>query len=701
MDNLEKLLYLAGVAADYLDYDGHHREFSRDQRLRVLQVMGYQVDDEQAVARHLFALDAQPWLHWLRPWYVVSEQCPALDFHCHPDVLDQPLQWELRTEAGVSYRGELRPDRWQESGNYVIDAVRYSARRLELDQVLPEALPCGYHTLLLRQGEHCEQSEVMVAPAACHDPLEHGSRVWGISCQLYSIRSPRNWGIGDFTDLGQLIELAAPLGADLVGINPLHALIPGAQASPSPYSPSDRRFINPLYIDPEAVPGFGTGQRVRELLQDPALERQRQALRDEDQVDYQGVSRLKYRVFEALYQDFVQSLESDPQAGATLREFVVDQGEALQSFGNYEAAANTYAPVCGADPAFHHYLQWLAAGQYQACQDRARASGMRVGLVGDLAVGSVREGCEVGSDPDQYVTGASVGAPPDAYSDTGQDWGLPAPDPLAMRRDHFRHFVELLRANMRHCGALRVDHIMALLRLWWCFCEQEGEECEGVYVYYPLRELLALLRLESRRNRCLVVGEDLGVVPDEIRWQMADSGIFGNTLFYFEQHYDGRFKAPWEQRVQALLMVTSHDVTPLAGWWNCADLHLRREVGVIASQEDLERQLQAREHDKQGLLRWLEEQGLLPPERQPDDTLAAMDYDLITAIHRACARSVSRLLLLQLEDLQLMEAPINIPATSRQYPNWRRKQARNLQDIFEGAEVRQLLQVVHRERNGE
>jgi 4-alpha-glucanotransferase len=251
---------------------------------------------------------------------------------------------------------------------------------------------------------------------------------------------------------------------------------------------------------------------------------------------------------------------------------------------------------------------------------------------------------------------------------------------------------------MAAAGALRIDHAMALMRLWWCLPAEGGASCGGLYVYYPLEELLALLRLESQRNRCLVVGEDLGVVPAEFRQQLQDSHIYGNRVLYFDTHPDGRQRLPWEQTPDTLTMVTNHDVPTLSDWWQGSDLLRRRDLGLLDDPAELAHAQQQRCEDKARLLDWLAESGVLSAEGPAPDVAQGFDLTLCRAVHRACARGASRLLLLQLEDLQLLCEPVNIPGTYREYPNWRRKQARATSDLLHDPQVRDLLAEVNRER---
>ncbi|MCR6652376.1 MAG: 4-alpha-glucanotransferase [Cellvibrionaceae bacterium] len=363
----------------------------------------------------------------------------------------------------------------------------------------------------------------------------------------------------------------------------------------SPYSPSDRRFLNPLYIDPEIEPEYV--KNTADIL--PVLVR----LRAQDKVAYAAVHSTKMAVFREMYAVFVaKELEKNSARAQKFLKFVRDSGAALQDFCLYQVlaettgqqldqmddaakqdAANRYAERVQ----FHAYLQWLADHQLELCQRHARDKGMKLGLMRDLAVGADGGGAEVTTNLDLFCRSAAVGAPPDPLAEKGQNWGLPPMDPAALRASGFAHFINLLRANMAHCGALRIDHAMALMRLWWCPPGQTADF--GAYIYYPFREMLGLLRLESVRNRCLVIGEDMGVVPTEFREALMSSNIFTNKLFYFEKLQDGRFRPAQEYEPRALAMLTNHDVPTIASWWVGSDLQLRQRLNLLEEERIMRR----------------------------------------------------------------------------------------------------------------
>lgn len=695
MNSIEKLLYLRGVAAEYFSYAGDRIHIAHETRLRILGAMGYDLDDGQRIQQAIYEIDALPWRSWLPELSIsVLEEKQFFDFRVHQDEQRSEFSWRIANGPGESCGGSIVPEQLEEVGEYYIEGIRHSAHR----QPLPDLEP-GYYTLKLSSGGTERSSVLAVAPRRCISASGAGNRLWGISCQLYTLRSERNWGIGDFTDLMELVGYAAATGMDLVGLNPMHAPNMASDDFSSPYSPSDRRFLNPLYIDPEQVAEFHASDSVTTLTRTPGFIRKLAGLRDAELVDYKGVAALKYWVFEAMFLRFLEAhLRRRSERGKAFEEFVRRAAAPLQAFAEHAAQQDGLNVACGQDPRFYQYLQWVAAEQLAACQSLALAQGMRIGLLGDMAVGAARGGAEVASKPQLFCDNATIGAPPDQFTEAGQNWNLPALDPLALQQDNYHHFIQLLRANMRQCGALRIDHVMGLLRLWWCLPDSQ----DGAYVYYPFDDLIALLRLESHRNNCAVVGEDMGVVPQELRDRMVDTGVYSNKLFYFEREADQRFSYPQDQQEDSLLMVTNHDVATLAGWWAGTDLKLKSKFGSAQNQLNLPHQLSERSQDKSYLLAWLESLELLP-EGWADSsatlpTEKAFDLQLCRAILVANARGRAEMMMFQLDDLQLLEEPVNIPGTHREYPNWRRKQKSKTGDVFEDPAIRDLLAAIDGER---
>ncbi|HVL36554.1 MAG TPA: malto-oligosyltrehalose synthase, partial [Burkholderiales bacterium] len=509
---------------------------------------------------------------------------------------------------------------------------------------------------------------VRLEPGRCHQPavLEAGARVWGFMVQLYGLRSERNWGVGDFTDLRALIELAAAHGAAAVGVNPLHA------SYGSPYSPSSRHALNEIYLDVEAIPEFARCEAAQRLVRSAPFQERLGALRAAELVDYDGVRAAKREVLELLY----PCLREDAARRRRFAQFRARSPKALNDHALFEAlreehgaggwpswpkalrnprsrAVARFARARAARVGFFAYLQWSARLQLDAAQRRARELGMPVGLYVDLALGSDRGGAEVWSDRSAYAIDVSIGAPPDEFNPRGQDWGLPPYSPRALRAAGYRPFVDLLAANMPAGGAIRLDHVMALSRLYWI--PQGNKPERGGYVSYPFRELLALLARESRARECLVIGEDLGTVPEALRRALNEAGVLSYRPLLFEKGEDGEFLPPAAYPREALVCVSTHDLPTWRGFWAARDLELRSRLGLTV---DLEKEQAMRRRDQEALARALERDGF---------GRASADA------HAFLARTPAKLLMVQPEDVFDMAEQANLPGTVDEHPNWRRK----------------------------
>jgi len=701
MDNLNKLLYWRGIANEYFNYRGEKVAVSEENRLRLLQAMEVDTGSAEAVDAQVYELDIQPWQEWLPAMLVVDEGAQVhFSINLPPEVLADNFQFEIITEDGSRVGGCFIPAQAPEIGDYLHEGIRYSRRSV---QIAP--IPCGYHQLKVwREGmeDQFKHSQLVVVPEKAYTPdwVEQNQSPWGIIVQLYTLRSGRNWGIGDFTDLMNLIENSANSGADMIGLNPLHSLRFPIDQHCSPYSPSDRRFINPLYIDPEIEPDFTQdAEEISHLLE---------GLRKPEMVDYSRVYAVKMLAFHKMYKHFVSvDLEQETERGKSFKAFLASADDSLRQYCLFEAlqrqdeyhfeelSAQQIIHLCEENHTeihFYAYLEWIANKQLKTCQARALELGMKVGLMRDLAVGADGGGSEVSMNLDLFCRDASVGAPPDPLAELGQNWGLPPIDPFALKNTNFRHFVQLLRSNMSSCGALRIDHAMSLMRLWWC---PPGRTADfGSYVFYPFKEMLGLLKLESVRHKCMVIGEDMGVVPDEFRNAIIGANIFTNKMFYFEKVHEHDFRPPAEYFPRSLAMLTNHDVPTIASWWVGSDLQLRQSLELFEEGVSFDDVVNHREFEKRKLLEWLQSLGLI--EGQDFDNLLTgkMSRDLVSSILHGVSQCASQLFVVQLEDLELLEEPVNVPGTSDQYPNWRRKLGVPLESIFDDQLVLNLLKTI-------
>ena len=514
------------------------------------------------------------------------------------------------------------------------------------------------------------------APAHVPDALRD-ARVWGFACQLGSLRSDRNHGMGDFADLAELCRIAGGMGADFIGLNPLHALFAANPAHASPFSPSNRTMWNPIYLAPDWVEGWDALPDEMRAVPD--------ALRESDLVDLVAVVRHKRRVLTRLHDDY-------PWTDALRREFegYVRRGDgALESHALFEALSrrmanegrgagwmgwpSSYRDRDGLDAkayeaAEHHQVEYYAWLQWQVDRQLARAAkaakdaGMRVGLYLDLAVGAAPDGSATWSDPSITVPGLHVGAPPDPFSDTGQDWGLAPMSPVALASAGAKPIADMLAVAMRHAGAVRIDHAMGLARLWLIPAGRSA--LEGAYVRYPLQRTLKALAATSERFGCMVIGEDLGVVPDGFRPLMEQRDLHAYKVFFFERDEHG-FRDPAGFGRTAMACVGTHDTPSFPGWWAGHDINVRRSIGML-------------DEEGAGRERWLREEDRGRVRAMVGEADAV---ETSVRVHAHVARSPCRLMVVQLDDaLGTLDQP-NLPGTIDQHPNWRRRMAVPLEGL--------------------
>ncbi|MFO1316338.1 MAG: glycogen debranching protein GlgX [Burkholderiales bacterium] len=523
----------------------------------------------------------------------------------------------------------------------------------------------------------------------CHLPpgFRAGARRFGLAAHLYALRRDGDAGIGDFTTLARAAEATARAGGAVVGLNPLHALFAEDRERASPYHPSDRRFLDPIYVDVDAVADLAASADARALLDRAGPRIAGLAARAD--VDYAGVWEIKRAALAACFAAFERRAPTDPLV-ADFDAFVAAGGTSLARFALFEAIAAAHprvpwqrwpdglrAPDARGTAAFavQHaravrfalYLQWLADRQLATAAGRAREAGLALGYYRDLAVGAAPDGAEPWANPGAFARGASIGAPPDPFSPSGQVWCLPPPNPHTMRASGAAGFRELLAANMRHAGALRIDHVMGLSRLFWV--PDGAAAVDGAYVDYPLALQLRVLAQQSAAARCVVVGEDLGTVPEGFREQLAATDVLSYRVLLLER--DGTdFVPPARYPATAVACVSTHDLPTIAGWWSGADIDEKHALGLLTDAAAREARVE-RGAERAALAAALDRAGATPGHRV--EPSATPDAELVAAIHRFVGAAPSILAMVQADDLVGATTALNLPTTDQARPNWRRR----------------------------
>jgi glycogen debranching enzyme GlgX len=639
--DLDRLADLAGINPIWWDVDGGYHKVGADTKRALLAAMRLPAATPGDLSDSLARITIEP---AIPPAVTARDQEPI------PIRLGQP-----RPAWVTLVREDGSVERIPAQSDYL---------------VLPPQ-PVGRHRLLNEdRPERC--CHLTVAPPACYlpPPLVAGERRFGIAAHLYSLRSRGDQGIGDFTTLARCAIEAASAGASIVGLNPLHALFPHDRSRASPYQPSDRRFLDPVYIDVSGFPGGAD-------LPSPS-----------GPVDYPAVWQRKRVVLDAAFTPSDQTTIPDPLLRFAIFETIVEilgtshwlawpaELRHPESPGVAAFARQNWHTV-----QFHAFLQNLADRQLAAAAESAAQHGLSLGFYRDLAVGAAPDGAEAWSAQDTLMHGVSVGAPPDPFSANGQVWSLPPPDPVAMRGDGFNAFNDLLVANMRHAAALRIDHVMGLRRL---FVIPDGAGAiDGAYVTYPMQDLLAQVALQSQRAKCLVVGEDLGTVPEGMSEALSASNILSYKVLWFERR-DGRLRPPAEWRRLAAACVSTHDLATLAGWWNGADIAEKRAVFQLDDQAAESE----RAAEKAELIALLRAENLLEGDV---DLSKPMPMEVAAAVHAFVSATPSLLALVQADDLAGETVAINLPGTDRERPNWRRRLDPDVSELCRSPLARAIL----------
>jgi len=677
---LDRLATRFGVVETYRDFDGVEHRASPETKRALLAGIGIPVENEAEAAEILAERIAEDASRRTPREVIVPVGAP------HLIRVRGVLDWRLIPEDGTGY-----------------SVNGYGDSEISLP-----ALPGGIHRI---EAEYCgggEEITVIAAPdcaPSVADATGH-NRLWGVTAALYGLRSERNLGLGDFTDLGAAAKAFATHRAAFLGINPVHALGAGDETTISPYSPTSRAFYNTAHIALDAVPEFAVSDEVRRNLDDSAGKFS--ALRSAELIDYHAIRSFHAGLLEQLFETFkCYSENSEPRA--EFEAFLMARGEPLRLFALYEAISERFGPDWRIWPAelltpdapgirsfaseqkdriqFHCWMQWLADAQLGAAQARAKAAGMSLGLYLDLAVGARPGGAEVWAQRDALAAGISLGAPPDAFSPDGQNWALAPFSPEGLRRARYAPFVEILRATMRHAGLIRIDHALSLSRSYWT--PDTGEQ--GGYVNYPLDAMLAVVAIEAQRAGTIVVGEDLGLVPADFRDRIAKAGLYGCAVIQFERDLHGGFYDPRLYRQKSLACFGTHDTPTFNGFCFARDIEcwarLHRKQPADAPAVRVERI-----YALARLLESMDVQGGPDPTRAPLPTPVSSDL-----MHRALAGAGSALVAVQLDDVLGAYEQQNLPGTIDEHPNWRRRATARVEQLKDDPRVVGLGQMMSEE----
>ncbi len=727
---LAELATAHGVQSEYTDHDGVLQQVSASTLVAVLEALGVQSSTPGAVVASLDRARDDEWRAMLPP-VLVTREGTEVQFPVHvadgadvtvwveleqtetPAVPTSATPWRVTapqssptTGSFATVRGTRVPLR--QADVYAEPRTVDSRKVGRATFTLPSSLPLGWHTLHAESGGQTAQAALVVTPAR----LELRKKVarkqaWGFMVQLYSVRSRDSWGMGDLADLGDLAwQTAHNGGADFVAVNPLHGTEPVSPLTPSPYLPTSRRFMSPLYIRVEDIRETAYLSAADRSLVEWAAEPVRELSEDSGPIDRDAIWEAKKAALEVVY--------TAPRSAArqtAFDEFVLAQGRGLVDFATWCAIKEHLDgrdwPRELADPGssgvttlrsalsdrvqFYCWLQWVADEQLRAAHRAGLDAGMRLGVLKDLAVGSSPDGADAWADSGVLAQGVSVGAPPDMYNQQGQNWSQPPWHPRALAKVGYAPYREMLRTVLRHCGALRIDHVLGLFRLWWI--PGGARASAGAYVTYDHEALIGILCLEAHRAGVAVIGEDLGTFEPWIRDYLAERGILGTSVLLFERDDAGAPVEPEAYRSAALATVTTHDLPPTAGYLAGEHVDLRERLGLLTEDATI---LRGRARaERESLVEALSRRGLT--------TFAPSERELVEGLHRYLKDTPSALVGVYLTDAVGERRAQNQPGTDTEYPNWKVPLADSagsvvlLEDLFSNARLRSLVGVMNEE----
>ena len=693
---LQQLCALIGIEDQYRDGLGNLIKASPESVREILNALGFPTNNENQLEHAISVLANQKLFSTLPEHYFIEQENarPSIPLCLPSDVIGE-LDWQINLASGDIIADTQSIEKLQVLSKYQTKNHSYTLYQLALPK-----LPLGTHKITTVINQNTYRCQIFSTPQRCYMPFNSDSeKIWGLAVQLYSLRSNQNWGIGDFTDLVTVIELAAQQGASFVGLNPLHALYYSNPSHISPYSPNSRCFLNTLYIDVASVPLFNQDLATQSLVSSNDFQRELTRVRESELVDYEKVAQLKYRALTLLYQAFKRLQESDA-SNAMVKDFQSFKqrgGKLLAEYATYEALYRHFRqdnnnawgwpdwptayhqPTTTAVKNFQHayrddidyfiYLQWLADSQLMDAKQSAKSEGLSIGLYLDIAVGSDRCGADVWSNQSLHLCNVSIGAPADELNLLGQNWGLPPLNPIALDKQNFKYIQSLLTYTMRYAGAVRIDHVLGLFRQYWI--PKHAINNQGNYIRFPFDKLLQLVVLESQRHQCLVIGEDLGTVPDGFTEKIQSKGLLSYAVLVFERWSSGLFKRPSAYSQHSIVASSTHDTATLCGWWQDQDLVWRKKLNQFPSKEIEMVERERRAEDRKRLIAALDDANVF------DDNPISIEKDTDKAITKAVlallARSASQLQVLPIEDALRLIDPVNIPGTIDQHPNWQRK----------------------------
>ncbi|HET6513699.1 MAG TPA: 4-alpha-glucanotransferase [Thermodesulfovibrionales bacterium] len=747
---IHELSGLCGIIPEYFDIFGKRHAASTETKRAILKAMNLEIDTAEDIVEEIRERRSRRWKTLIEPVRVLSVHEQPLTIPVHLPLREGEekrlsLVWSLSDAHG-------RRDEFVLSGEEIIISEQEwidDNRLVRIDLVDNTKREIGYYTLAVESGHPIPllserdaplrgTARIIIAPDACYLPSElRQGRTWGLSVNLYALRSGRDWGIGDFTDLKGIVQWIAGLGGGFVGINPLHAIPNRRPFGISPYSPISRLYKNFVYLDLEKIPEVA---ELGAMIGSEVLQRELEGLRKGDLVDYEKVASLKGDLLKKLFEVFYENhYRGNTSRGRAFKDYVAEEGSDLESFATFMVLASEQGkdgtekeeeeragpsllnwldwPQEYRNPSgeavqkfrkrkrkeilFFKYVQWLIDEQMEEIAEKIKDSSMAIGLYHDLAIGSVGGGSDAWNYQDVFAADIDLGAPPDDFNLNGQNWGFPPLIPERLREGGYELFIQTIRKNMKHCGALRVDHALGMFRLFWIPGGMHAKE--GAYVTSLSEDLLRIIALESVLNKTMVIAEDLGTMGENVRETLKRFQMLSYRLFYFERNYpDPSFLPPDKYPVMALASVTTHDLPTLYGYWEGRDIEVKKALGFYRDDAQWQEQVRERERDRGLILSCLKSQGIIKKDsklqeilRCPSTPFSAVEMtpELCLAVYEYLALTPSKLVLVSFDDIIGTIDQQNLPGTVEGHPNWMQKTPCLLEEIFSDSRFLSLAEM--------
>ncbi|MDO4162082.1 MAG: 4-alpha-glucanotransferase [Pseudomonadota bacterium] len=707
MCNLQELAELAGISSSYVDKTGQTHFTDDNVRKFFLKSMGYKTDTTQQIKASFEQLQKKEVLP------------PVLAFFDNETVEFVP---ESRNTLELCIYNEKNEIVWQRS---VKGGQKVVVDDLENGYYHIRSHPSAIDTLLIRAPQKCWMPEF----------LQKKEHIYGTAVMLYALHSEHSMGIGDFSDLTEIVRLTAKHGGDVVGINPLGVMSPFIQIEEqllgikqgdySPYRTLSRLFVNYIYLDLQQEEDFQKSPQVQEFMAMAETFAEIKRLNEADKVDYTKVLLLKKHILELMFAYF------DANASAVRRtefaEYIAAKADELDNLAVFETLLETIKPLDfwrfwpngltdvrseavakfkkenAVKVRFYKYCHWLADRQIKKVQKLALELNMKIGLYTDMPIGAASNGTEVWENPSAYVLDAGVGAPADPMRPRGQSWGFTPYHPQQLVKQFYAPFIKLVKENMQYSGALRIDHAMGLRRLFWGFFSKDNPVVQGAYIYYNIKDLVAIITLESMRHKCLIIGEDLGTVPEGFREYMEAHGLLSYKVFCRQKEKDGSFIAPEKYMYLSLAQSSTHDQATACGFWTNEDIEVFNHCNLYVNDMQYQDNLAGRGNDRKNMLKAFEKEGILNETEKNELADSVDDGKNIPAaielkINQYCARANSALFLVRLNDIYRQVVLDNAPGTVQEYPNWRIKMNVSVEQITASTAFVKMMNFIYENR---